>query len=236
MPEFSSFERVKLGPPTRNSRAIRLATMLPSAPMVLLAVSGGPAASRSESVHAASSSAVISGASIFGPGSCLFGQGPAEAEVGGVEVEGNADEDPCPHIIFAAETGVGHGSSRCLKHEELLGEHLLHFPGRDAELLGSKGKVFQVESLERSPVQSFRFEPVALQRSPPFSRGGGRSGLITAQNPLLKRAKRLPGAEAGVHADNRYRFVLGAECRVPCAVLLIRLIGPIRRKTERTGC
>ena len=55
MPELSSLERVKLGPPKRNSRAMRLATMLPRAPMVRLAFNGGPASSRSCAVQAASS-------------------------------------------------------------------------------------------------------------------------------------------------------------------------------------
>ena len=45
-PEVSSLEMVKLGPPTWNSRAMRLATMPPSAPMVRLAERAGPALSR----------------------------------------------------------------------------------------------------------------------------------------------------------------------------------------------
>ena len=57
-PDVSSLEIVKLGPPKRNCRAIRLAVMLASPPIVLFAVNAGPVASRSDFTHAAKSSSV----------------------------------------------------------------------------------------------------------------------------------------------------------------------------------
>ena len=50
-PAASSQDTVKLGPPKRNSRATRLATMLPKAPNVRVAVSGWLQASFSDSNH-----------------------------------------------------------------------------------------------------------------------------------------------------------------------------------------
>ncbi len=44
MPDVSSHDTVKLGPPIRSSRATRLATMPPSEPIVRFAESAGPAA------------------------------------------------------------------------------------------------------------------------------------------------------------------------------------------------
>ena len=56
IPEVSSQETVKLGPPMRNARAIRLATTPPSEPIVRFAESDGPAASRSSSIQPSRSS------------------------------------------------------------------------------------------------------------------------------------------------------------------------------------
>ena len=56
MPDVSSHETVKLGPPIRSSRAIRLATMPPSEPIVRLAERAGPAALFSSAIQCSSSS------------------------------------------------------------------------------------------------------------------------------------------------------------------------------------
>ena len=125
---------------------------------------------------------------------------------------------PARRLSVAVQAGVGHGSGSSLEHEELLGEHLLHFPRRDAELLGGYCQFVQVITFERRLVQPFTPEPGAFFRPPPVPGRGGFDGLVSPQHPLLEGAERLPGAEAGVHADHcyrrpvlRFRFVLSAN-------------------------
>jgi hypothetical protein len=67
-----------------------------------------------------------------------------------------------------------------LKEKELLGQHLAKLARRDAEAID-----VELEALKRPPGRA------AL------------AGLPAAQDSLLERAKRLPGTERGIHADDR---------------------------------
>ena len=93
MPEVSSQETVKLGPPIRNSRAIRLATMPPSEPVVRLAESAGPAAFFSSSIHSVEIVVGKPERERLVPSPGLAGERPAEVIIGRVQVEPDSDQD-----------------------------------------------------------------------------------------------------------------------------------------------
>ena len=135
IPEVSSQETVKLGPPIRNSRAIRLATRPPSEPIVRLAVSAGPAASRSSSIQPARSASESSRPSSRSHSRALVGQRPAEVEVGRVQVEPDADEDARPEGQPRVPAGVADRLGRDPEHQRLLRQHLPQLLGRDPELV-----------------------------------------------------------------------------------------------------
>ena len=133
IPDVSSQETVKLGPPMRNSRAIRLATTPPSEPIVRFADSAGPAASRSSSIQAASVGLgeIQSEVSLPLPG--LRGQRPAQVEVGRVQVEPDPDQDARPRSQPRVPAGILDGLGRDPEHQRLLRQHLAQLLRRDAE-------------------------------------------------------------------------------------------------------
>ncbi len=146
IPEVSSHETVKLGPPIRNSRAIRLATSPPRDPIVRLAVRAGPAASRSSSTQRARASLRQAEAQLPVPLPGPIGHRPSQVEVGGVQVQPDADEHARPEGEFRVPPGVPDRLGRDPEHQRLLGQHLAQFLGRDPELVDPELQGFETIS------------------------------------------------------------------------------------------
>ncbi len=191
--EDSSLERVKAGPPMWNARAIRLATIPPRAPMVRLALRAGPAASRSWAVQAASSASERLRWSRRAQSRALSLEGPAEVEVGGVEVESDADEDAGVEsfVGHVAEASVVEGVGGDLEHEELLGEHVGEFSGWDAET--AEGDSDFVDEVAFGVLCGFEAPPAG---------GGGWGCGVGGEEVVFEGGEVFPGAEVGGHADD----------------------------------
>ena len=135
------------------------------------------------------------------PPGCLSGQSPTQAEVGAVQVKGNADKDTGRGVIVPVAPGIVQRLCRSLQHEQLLRKHLFNLAGRNTEAVGRQRHLIHGKTGERRRIQTFRAEPFTLECSmPPIWRSRGRC-VIAAQYPLLKRQKRLPLTETGIHAD-----------------------------------
>ena len=135
------------------------------------------------------------------PACRLFGDRPAEAEVGAVQVECDADKNAGTMVVGTIESCVGHGRSRRLQHQQLLGKHLLQLARRDAEQVGSQSELVQIVAGKGCSFESFLAKPGALFGSPPILRCGGLGRGVAPQHPRLEGGERLPGAETSVHAD-----------------------------------
>ena len=137
-----------------------------------------------------------------GPLLGLFRDGPAEGEVGAVQVERYADEDAGAQVVAAIEPRVLHGGCGRLQHQELLREHLLQLARRDAELVGPLGEFVEIEAGEGGLLQLFLDEPGALLGSPPLLGAARLRVGVAPQNPGLEGFEVLPRPETGVQADH----------------------------------
>jgi len=135
-----------------------------------------------------------------GPFLDLVGQGPAQVEVGGPQVQSQSDQDPG---LFAAlpqgKSGILHGLGRDLQHQGLLGKKGRQVGGGDAEttygdldrLHPGPGAIWEVQTL--------------LSVAPAVGRAL-RQGAGSLQHHLLELSQGGDAAEATSHADDRDRY------------------------------
>ena len=156
MPDVSSHETVKLGPPIRSSRATRLATMPPKEPIVRFAESAGPAAVLSSAIHSASSSSESPSRKRLVPSPGLAGERPAKMIIRRAQVEPDADQHACRECKPIVPASVLGGLGGDLQHQGLLRQHLPELSGRDPKLIDPELEVFDEQAVDSpaGPIQS----------------------------------------------------------------------------------
>ena len=197
-PEVSSLETVKLGPPRRNSRAIRLAIRPPSAPIVRFAERAGRRRLASAAVQRSSSSSARPSPSASFHSRAWFEQRPAEVEVGRVQVEPDPDEDPRAEPRAVVPAGVGDRLGRRQERERLLREHLLQLPRRDPEPVEPAAPARRDSSREPLGRTRARYQPTPP--TPHQCRGPRARPRSPAEDALLKRPQPPERPEVRRHA------------------------------------
>ena len=184
--------------------------MLASAPIVRFAFSGGPAASRNAAIRRA-----------------VLARGPFRPDAG-TSGGGNSScsgrgrcrrRRPCAGAASvgspAAEQGVGRP-----QHEQLLRQHLLQLPRRDAEAVGGDPHFVEVVAGECAAAKPCARNQ-ALSGTPHQRRGGcGATSPPPPRTRSLEGRQGLPRTEARGQADDgdrrRRRLLLGWRTR--CAL------------------
>ena len=115
-------------------------------------------------------------------------------EIGGVEIQGDADEDAGVESLswIGGKVCIIHRIGGDLQHEQLLRKHVGQFFGRDMK--STDGHV--------DGFHEMTCVPFCPGMPPGMGRFGWRDGFAGTEDAMLECFERLPGAEVGGHADD----------------------------------
>ena len=134
---------------------------------------------------------------------------PAEMEIGGAQIEAEADEDAAARWIELRIACVIESGFRNVEHEKLLRQHLRHLARCNVKALDRNGQV--VEEIPRKTTAPYAADFFAAQAAPILALLWFLVGAAV-QHALLKRFQVRPAAHSRRHANYRDRFRWG-NCR-----------------------
>ncbi len=109
-------------------------------------------------------------AQMFRPLAGIFLNPPAETEIGRIQVQAGADENPGKEQVFLLQSRILQRLVSHLEHQQLARQHLLHLFRRNAEGTRCRSGLGDEIPLEIGIAEAPLLEPAALLCPPPVFR------------------------------------------------------------------